>query len=219
MSPGKALAFVLSLLMLVTVALPARAAVTGVVRGTVTVDGAARAGASVTISGEGTTDTAVTDAQGRFTFPLVAFGTYTVIAHVLGQPDAQTIVNVTTGSVSDVALAIGAGNKIGRTTATTHGVAGNPVSVTTFSSAQITALPQNQNLNRLIATVPGIVQFSYDEPVAHGFHGVSYEIDGAPLPQTTSTNFAEAFDPRNIDSMEIFTGAFPAEFGGQRRAR
>ena len=105
---------------------------------------------------------------------------------------------------------------IGRSVATSHGVSGNPVSVNTLGSAEIAVLPQNQSLNRLIQTVPGIVRFSYDEPVVHGFHGVSYEIDGAPLPQTTSTNFAEAFDPRNIDSMEIFTGAFPAEFGGQR---
>jgi hypothetical protein len=216
MSGRRIAAAALTLLFAFLVASPARAAVTGVVRGTVTVSGTARAGASVTIGGEGTTATTQTDAQGRFTFPLVSFGTYTVTAHVAGQPDAQTRVVVTTGSVSDVALAIAGGNVIGRTVATTRGVAGNPVSVTTFGQAELSALPQNQNLNRLIETVPGIVQFSYDEPVAHGFHGVTYELDGAPLPQTTSTSFSEVFDPRNIDSMEIFTGAFPAEFGGQR---
>jgi outer membrane receptor protein involved in Fe transport len=36
------------------------------------------------------------------------------------------------------------------------------------------------------------------------------------VPLTTSSNFSELIDPRNIDSLEIFTGAFPAEFGGQR---
>ncbi len=196
-------------------ALPALADVTGVVRGTVTVNGTARAGVTVTVSGEGTTSTAVTDAQGRFTFPLVPFGRYTVTAHVDGQPDSQATLDVSTDSVADVRLAIGA-QVIGRSVATSRGVSGNPVSVNTLGSAEIAVLPQNQSLNRLIQTVPGIVRFSFDEPVVHGFHGVSYEIDGAPLPQTTSTNFAEAFDPRNIDSMEIFTGAFPAEFGGQR---
>ena len=197
--------------------LPASADVTGVVRGTVTVDGTAAAGVHVTLAGEGTSATAITDAQGRFAFGQVAFGRYTVSAASAGEPAAQAPVVVSTDSVSNVTLAIGAAAEIGRTRATTRGVGGNPVSVATFNSADIEAMPQNQSLNRLVETVPGIVQFSYDEPVAHGFHGISYEVDGAPVPLTTSSNFSELIDPRNIDSLEIFTGAFPAEFGGQRQ--
>jgi len=97
-------------------------------------------------------------------------------------------------------------------------VAGNPVSVTTFSNAEIAALPQNQNLNRLIATVPGIVQ-SRTTSRSRTASMASAMNRRAPLPQTTSTNFAEIFDPRNIDSMEIFTARFRAEFGVSARAR
>jgi len=53
--------------------------------------------------------------------------------------------------------------------------------------------------------------------VAHGFHGLTYELDGVPLPRGTSANFSEVIDPRDIDSLEVFTGAFPAEFGGSRQ--
>jgi outer membrane receptor protein involved in Fe transport len=197
-------------------AVPALADVTGTVRGTVTVDGAALPGVRVTIAGEGTTATAVTDAGGHFIFGQIAFGRYTVSAESAGKPPAQSEVEVSTDSVSDVALAIGTTSEIGRTVATTRGVGGNPVSVITFTGADIAVMPQAQSLNRLVETVPGIAQFSYNEPVAHGFHGVLYEVDGAPVPLTTSSNFAELIDPRNIDSMEVFTGAFPAEFGGQR---
>jgi outer membrane receptor protein involved in Fe transport len=197
--------------------LAAWAAVSGTVRGVVTVNGAAAAGVRVTIAGEGTTAATQTDANGRFAFAQVAFGHYTVSAESAGQAPAQMAVDVSTDSVSDIALAIGAGTEIGRTNATTRGVGGNPVSVSTFTSADLAAMPQHQSLNRLVETVPGIVQFSYDEPVAHGFHGVTYEVDGAPVPLTTSSNFSELIDPRNIDSLEIFTGAFPAEFGGQRQ--
>jgi outer membrane receptor protein involved in Fe transport len=195
---------------------PAWADVTGNVRGSVTVDGTPAGNVSVTLAGEGTTRTVVTDTRGGFTFARVPFGRYTVRAAVPGKPAAQSPVDVSTDSVADVPLAIGAGREIGRTTATTRGVGGNPVSVATFSGADLAEMPQNQSLNRLVETVPGIVQFSYNEPVAHGFHGISYEIDGAPLPLTTSSNFSEVIDPRNIDSLEIFTGAFPAEFGGSR---
>jgi outer membrane receptor protein involved in Fe transport len=195
---------------------PAWADVTGMVRGVVTIDGTGTAGVRVTIAGEGTATATQTDAQGRFAFPHIAFGRYTVSAQSAGKPAATSAVEVSTDSVTDVALAIGSAREIGRTSATTRGVAGNPVSVATFSGADVAAMPQNQSLNRLVETVPGIVQFSYDEPVAHGFHGISYEVDGAPVPLTTSSNFSELIDPHNIDSLEIFTGAFPAEFGGGR---
>lgn len=203
--------------LVVLAVLPARADVTGVVRGVVTVDGTAAAGLQVTIAGEGTSAETRTGASGLFTFAHVAFGRYTVSAVAPGKAAAQTTIDVSTDSVADVALAIGTAPEIGRTGATTRGVGGNPVSVTTFGSAAIAALPENQSLNRLVETVPGIARFSYGEPIAHGFHGITYEVDGAPVPQTTSSNFSELIDPRNIDSLEVFTGAFPAEFGGERQ--
>jgi outer membrane receptor protein involved in Fe transport len=195
--------------------LPALAGVTGVVRGTVTLDGRLAA-ADVTLAGEGTSQAMRSDAAGRFAFERIPFGHYTLTATAGGAIVAQAAVDVTTDSVTDVALA-GGGRVIGRTTASTRGVGGNPVSVTTFGGAEIAAQPQGQSLNRLIETVPGVAQFSYDEPVAHGFHGVTYEVDGAPVPSTSSANFSEVIDPRTIDSLEVFTGAFPAEFGGQRQ--
>ena len=52
--------------------------------------------------------------------------------------------------------------------------------------------------------------------MVNGFHGVTYEIDGAPFPLATTSNFAEIVDPKIIDSLEVLTGAIPAEFGGER---
>jgi outer membrane receptor protein involved in Fe transport len=212
-----ALAFAVFLLAGPALRAPALADVTGVVRGTVTVDGAPRAGANVTIAGEGTSAQTRTDAHGRFQVPSVAFGRYALTAHVDGRTDTVLTVDVSTNSVADVVLPLGTVREIGRTSATTRGPGGNPVSVTTFSGDMISTLPQDQSLNRLIETVPGIVQFSYNEPVAHGFHGLTYEVDGAPVPATSSANFSEVIDPSNVGSLEVFTGAFPAEFGGQRQ--
>jgi outer membrane receptor protein involved in Fe transport len=199
------------------VAAPALADVTGVVRGTVTANGVPRAGVTVTARGEGTSDRAVTDPHGAFTFPRLAFGRYTLEARANDGLTATAGVEIASDAAATVTLALRATETIGTTEANAHGVGEDPVSVTTFTAADLAAAPQNQNLNRLIETVPGIVRFSYDEPVAHGFHGVAYEIDGAPIPQTTSTSFSQIFDPRNIDSVEVLTGSFPAEFGGQRQ--
>jgi len=199
------------------VAQPVFADVTGVVRGTVTVAGTAQTGVTVTLRGEPGTATTVTDRAGAFAFLRVAFGRYVVVAHVVGHPDVIAEVDVGSEAVATVTLAVGTPAEIGRVAATTRGISGTPVSANQLSAAAIATAPQDQNLNRLIETLPGIVRFSYDEPVAHGFHGVLYEIDGAPLPQTSSSSFSELIDPRNISSLEVFTGAFPAEFGGQRQ--
>lgn len=206
----------LALLLLIST-YPAYADVTGLVRGHVTVDGTARPGVTVTVTGDQTTTRTRTNANGDFTFTRVPFGRYTVTAHVEGHPDASTGIVVTTDSVNTVSLALGELKQIGRAVASARSISGYPVSSNTIDSAQIATSPAGNSLNALIQTVPGIVHFSYNEPVAHGFHGVTYEVDGAPLPQTTSSNFSEILDPRNIDSMEIFTGAFPAEFGGTRQ--
>jgi outer membrane receptor protein involved in Fe transport len=194
---------------------PARADVVGVVRGTLTrSDRTPIARVTVTLAGDRTTQAAVTGSNGRFAFARVPFGHYTIRAN---PPDGAVFatVEVATDAVVDVALVATA--VIGRTGATSTSVRGTPVSENAFGARRLAALPRNDRLDAIVEQVPGVVRFSYDEPVAHGFHGLSYELDGAPLPQSTSSNFAQLVDPRNAQAVEIFTGAFPAEFGGSRQ--
>lgn len=194
----------------------ATAATTGIVRGTVTLDGAVAAGARVTLRGEGSLLQTNTDATGTFVFSAVPFGYYTLRVHDDAQ-DRVVSINVASDSVVTLAVALSHLTTIAHAvTVASQGVAGTPVAVNQLDQTQIQELPEENNLNRLIETLPGIVRFSYDEPVALGFHGVSYEIDGAPLPLATSSNFAQIVDPRDIDSLEVYTGDFPAEYGGQR---
>ncbi len=198
-------------------ALPASAATSGVVRGTVVFKNKPQAGAAVSLTGEGSRFSTTTNANGEFVFPEVPFGHYHVTIHSSGAADRTIDIDVSSDSVARVDVSLDQLKEIANTNVTAHaGVGGTPVSVTAVSRAQIATSPNRDSLDRLIQTVPGIVRFSYNEPVAHGFHGLTYEIDGAPLPQATSSNFAELIDPKSIDSLEIFTGAMPAEYGGSR---
>ena len=202
-------------LAVVSTTLPARADSVGLVRGTVTGrDRKPLAGARVSLTGERTTASAVTDAGGRFAFPRVPFGRYTVAAATPDGPASATV-EVASDAVLDVRL--GAVAVIGRTGSTTTSVRGTPVSQNAFDARRLAALPRNDRLDAVVEQVPGVVRFSYGEPVAHGFHGITYELDGAPLPQSTSSNFAQLVDPRDAAAVEVFTGAFPAEFGGSRQ--
>jgi hypothetical protein len=204
----------LGILLASTVA-PVRADVVGLVRGTLTrADHRAVAHATVTLTGERTTATVVTGDDGRFAFARVPFGRYTLRA---ATPDGEALATVDVASDAIVDVALVAAAVIGKTSATATSVRGAPVSQNAFGARRLAALPRNDRLDAIVEQVPGVVRFSYDEPVAHGFHGLSYELDGAPLPQSTSSNFAQLIDPRNAQAVEIFTGAFPAEFGGSRQ--
>lgn len=198
--------------------IPAMAATSALVRGTVLVNDRPTAGVNVTLQGEGALLKTKTDGAGNYVFSEVPFGDYTLAATYGGVPEKKLAVNVASDQVLTVNFALGGLRTIANLSTTAHGGAsGTPVSVNAMTRQQIAALPTNNSLNKLITTVPGIVRFSYNEPVAHGFHGLSYEIDGAPLPLATSSNFAEVIDPKNVDSLEIFTGAMPAEYGGNRQ--
>ena len=207
-----------AVLLALSFAAPVFAATTGLVRGKITVDGEPAASATVLIQGEGSLFRTTTDAKGDYVFPQVPYGTYRVIAQVKGVPQLQVIVNVSSGRVYTVDIPLSTHlRQIAQTAVTAHaGPNGNPPSVNQLNRDSIQTSPVNNSLDRLIETLPGVVQFSYNEPVINGFHGVTYNVDGAPLPLATTSNFAEIIDPKVINSIELLTGAIPAEYGGDR---
>jgi outer membrane receptor protein involved in Fe transport len=195
----------------------ASAMTTGLVRGTVTLDEKPAAGATVTLTGEGSRFVTTVDAKGNFTFNQIPFGHYTLTAHDDDVPNQSVAISVSSSAVTSVDVALAHLLAIAHATVLASSqVSGKPLDVNIVGKSQILASPVENSLNQLIETLPGVVRFSYNEPVALGFHGVTYEIDGAPLPLATSSNFAEVVDPKDVDSMEVYTGDFPAEFGGQR---
>jgi hypothetical protein len=194
---------------------PAFAAATGFVHGVITESGAPRSGVSITLTGGGQRFTTTTDAHGNYSFAAVPFGHYTLTAHVAGATDRVVDIDVQTDTVATVNLDMLKTIAVTSVTATA-GVGGSPVATTTIDNSQIRTSPVQDSLNRLIETVPGVIQFSYNEPVANGFHGITYNIDGAPMPIATTSNFAEILDPKNVNSLEVLTGAIPPEYGGER---
>jgi outer membrane receptor protein involved in Fe transport len=197
-------------------AAPALADTVGTITGTVVRGGQPTPNIVVNLSGDRFKQAVTTDTAGRFAFARVPFGDYTLQADIGG--DAASLrVSVTTGTIATVTLSPASEIKtIGSVSGGTRGVRGTPVSENAISQSTIATLPRGDSLDGIVESVPGIVRFSYDEPVAHGFHGLTYELDGVPLPQSTSSNFAELIDPRNIQAVDIFTGSIPAEFGGSR---
>jgi len=211
-------AAIVAALLVLLIAQPAMAAVNGLVRGTVTIDGKPAANVPVTLEGEGSRFNATTRSDGEYVFSEVPFGSYRLTVAAKSIAKYVVIVEVNSGSVATVNVPLSTRlAEIARTTVTAHaGVESNPPSVHQIDRAQIQSSPAQNSLDRMLQTLPGVIPFSYNEPVINGFHGVAYNIDGAPLPLATTSNFAEIIDPKIIDSFELYTGAIPAEYGGDR---
>ena len=216
---SRTLAALIAALLAFFLALPAAAAVNGLVRGTVTLDGKPASGATVTLEGEGSKFQTKTSANGEYVFSQVPFGTYQLTASMQGVTALQLTIQVTSGTVARIDLPLSKLQQIAQTAVTAHaasGLSSYPPSVHQITRSQIQTSPVQNSLDQTLATLPGVVPFSYNEPVINGFHGVMYNIDGAPLPLATTSNFAEIVDPKIIDSLELYTGAIPAEYGGDR---
>lgn len=181
-------------------------------------------GASVSLkAADGhTVATARSDAQGRFRFSDIAPGTYAVIAD---QPSFQTGTSIVTvapeaGATTTVTLT---GNQALDIQITERRLerARNGISIETGSSIyridqqDIARLPLGENapFNQVILQAPSVVQDSYGQVHVRGDHGdLQYRLNGIILPESIS-GFGQTLDPRFMGSVNLLTGALPAQYG------
>jgi outer membrane receptor protein involved in Fe transport len=84
-----------------------------------------------------------------------------------------------------------------------------------ITSAQITAEPGGENvqLNQVILQAPSVAQDSFGQFHVRGEHAaLQYRLNGMILPEGISV-FGQTLDPRLVGSLNLITGALPAEYG------
>ncbi len=93
-------------------------------------------------------------------------------------------------------------------------------SSTTISAATIENKANSTSLSAVVAaSVPGVAAAPSGEIHIRGSHGqYSYYLDGAPLPTNVSGSFTDLINPKDIETLRIYTGGFPAQYGGQLAA-
>jgi outer membrane receptor protein involved in Fe transport len=85
----------------------------------------------------------------------------------------------------------------------------------TITAADILAAPGGDNtlLNQVILQAPGVAQDSFGQLHVRGEHnGLQYRLNGIILPEGISV-FGQTLDPRLAQSVQLITGALPAEYG------
>jgi outer membrane receptor for ferrienterochelin and colicins len=86
---------------------------------------------------------------------------------------------------------------------------------TTINAAAIAAMPGGSNvqLNTVLLQAPDVAQDSFGQIHVRGDHNdLQYRLNGIILPEGISV-FSQTLDPRIIESMDLITGALPAEYG------
>jgi len=85
----------------------------------------------------------------------------------------------------------------------------------TIDDAAIAATPGADNtlLNQVVLQAPDVVQDSFGQFHVRGDHNdVQYRLNGIILPEGISV-FGQSLSPRLISSLQLITGALPAEYG------
>jgi outer membrane receptor protein involved in Fe transport len=165
-----------------------------------------------------------TRADGSYEFTGVAAGVYSVVAEKPGFDTATAIASLdaTSGATADLTLAarqaldLGAvAQRLEQARLSIEPQIG--ASTYTMTSQAIETIPGGDNnpLNQVLLQAPGVDQDNLANGAIHirNEHlGVQYRIDGVVLPEGV-TFFGQGLDPRFINSLQLITGALPAEYG------
>ena len=87
--------------------------------------------------------------------------------------------------------------------------------ITASARSDIATLPQGAStpLNQVLLQAPGVAQDSYGQLHIRGDHGnVQYRINDIIVPESI-TGFGQSLDTRFADSINLLTGALPAQYG------
>ncbi len=181
-------------------------------------------GASVSLKnadGQTVADTR-SDSLGHFHFNNIMSGTYSVSAD---QPSFQTgtgIVTVSDEGGGEATLTLTSSQALDiQIKAHKLDVARNGISVETGSSIyridhkDIADLPlgETTSFNQVILQAPGVAQDSYGQVHVRGDHSdLQYRLNGIILPESIS-GFGQTLDTRYMESINLLTGALPAQYG------
>jgi outer membrane receptor protein involved in Fe transport len=167
---------------------------------------------------------ATSGADGRFLFKGIAPGLYAVTGEKSGFDAASAVVTLEAGKGASAELTLAAqaalnleviAKQLEEARLSIQPRIG--ASTYTMTKETIANLPQGDNapLNDVLLRAPGVTQDSLGNGAIHVRNehlGVQYRINGIVIPEGV-TFFGQGLTPRFVESMQLITGALPAEFG------
>src|SRR6185369_100677 len=210
--------FILFLLVLF-VAHSARGQVLGTVRVTLRdAQDLALPGATVTLKAEASTWTQMTtaDSQGEAAFTAVPIGHYMVTATLSGFKNEQQDIEVTANAIVPVRMKLTIAGLAESVEVNAETV--SPESSRTETLTHRLDIERQPDADRsgslamITNNVPG-TYVMHDHLHARGGHGVTFEIDGVPVPNSNLAAVGSQFDPKDVDYLESERGGLAANYG------
>jgi len=175
-------------------------------------------GATVTLKAEASTWTqmAVSDMQGNAAFTAVPIGHYMVTASLPGFRDQQQDIEVTANAIVPIALKLTVASVSESIEVTAETI--NPESSKTETLTHRLDIERQPDADRsgslsmITNNVPG-TYVMHDHLHARGGHGVTFEIDGVPVPNSNLATVGSQFDPKDVDYLESERGGLAANYG------
>jgi hypothetical protein len=207
-------------LLALTLSNVAHAQVTGTVRVNVRdQQGLIVAGAEVTVKSATTTWSQIgkTSGEGNVVFPAVPLGQYAVSAAFEGFSPAERQVSVASNVVTPVQLQLTvAGLEQSVEVAGVQTV--NPQSSRTENLVDRNDILREPDADRsgslamITNNTPGTFVM-HDHLHSRGGHGVTWQIDGVPVPNSNLATVGAQFDPKDVDSLEVNRGGLGTNYG------
>lgn len=163
------------------------------------------------------------DIQGHFTFTDIAPGTYAVTVDKPAFQAGTGIVTVTPAAGISTTITLAGNEALPEVNVIAQRLnrARNGISTETGSSVyridskDIAAMPlgEDTSFNQVLLRAPGVTQDSFGQLHVRGDHAnLQYRLNGIVLPESIS-GFGQTLDTRFIDSVNLLTGALPAQYG------
>jgi outer membrane receptor protein involved in Fe transport len=160
---------------------------------------------------------------GAYHFSGVAPGVYSVVAEQEGFETATAVVSVEAGAGANADLTLASKQALDLSVVARQLEAARTsiqprIGATTYSipAQAIQNQPgggENNPLNQVVLQAPGVSQDSFGQIHVRNEHAnVQYRVDGVILPEGVSV-FGQSLSPRIASSVDLITGALPAEYG------
>jgi hypothetical protein len=170
------------------------------------------AGAAVKATGGNLNLSTQTDSKGHFVFGAVPIGTYDLDVH---SSEGSASLRVDVGSAGTTAtIALSDVKVIGRASVTSHPPVRGSGTDVTLTANVLAHSPAGGSLPALLLQLPGAARGANGVVHINGDHGdINYIVDGVPIPQELNRNIGTEIDPNNIAFVEVYQGAYPAQYG------
>ena len=162
--------------------------------------------------------TSKTNDQGETVFPAVPVGEYVITVEAPGFVTSQKELVVVSNAVTPVQFQLAVAGLQQSVEVTSAVQTINPESSRTDTVVQRLDIAREPDADRsgslamITNNVPGAFVM-HDHLHSRGGHGVTWQIDGVPVPNSNLASVGSQFDPKDVDSLEVHRGGLSANFG------